>query len=129
MTEKMVLIAGRTAKQGTTLNAGKLKDEYIEVTSTGEMNSDDMARLGLQDGDRVRLRSPVGEVVVRCIGKAPADLPSGVIFIPYGPPSSQLMGSDTACTGMPISKNLEVEVEPLGAEPAATSPDDETAAA
>ena len=113
MAEILILIAGRTSKQGTTLNAGKLKAEYRDVTSTGEMNVEDMARLGLEDGDRVRLRSPAGEIVVHCTGKTSEELPPGVMFLPYGPPSSQLMGGDTACTGMPISKNLEVEVEPL----------------
>ena len=114
MPEIMTLIAGRTGKQGTALNAGKLKDEYREITSTGEMNLDDMARLGLNDGDRVRLRTETGEAVVRCKGRKPEDLPPGLIFIAYGPPSSRLMGSDTALSGMPLSKNLEVEVEPLG---------------
>lgn len=110
----MTLIAGRSMKQGQTLNAGKLKGEYGEVTSTGEMNAEDMARLGLSDGDRVRLRSEAGETVVRLMGRKPEDLPAGLIFLPYGPPSSQLMGSDTALSGMPLSKNIEVEVEPLG---------------
>jgi formylmethanofuran dehydrogenase subunit D len=36
-----------------------------------------------------------------------------MIFLPYGPSSSQLMASDTAGSGMPISKNFEVEVEVL----------------
>ena len=31
----------------------------------------------------------------------------------YGPLSSQLMAGDTAGSGMPISKNLDVEVEPV----------------
>ena len=118
MPEVMTLIAGRTSKQGTTLTAGKLKEAYREVTSTGEMNLDDMARLGLSDGDRVRLRTEAGETVIRCKGRKPEDLPEGLIFIAYGPPSSQLMDSDTALSGMPISKNLEVEVEPLAAEAA-----------
>ncbi len=109
----MTLIAGRTSKQGTALNAGKLKDEYLEITSTGEMNLDDMAPLGLKEGDRVRLRTEAGEAVIRCKGRKPEDLPPGLIFIAYGPPSSQLMGSDTALSGMPLPKNLEVEVEPL----------------
>ena len=115
MAETMTLIAGRTSKQGTSLNAGKLKDDYIAVTTTGEMNADDMARLGLADGDRVRLRTREGEIVVRCLGRKPDDLPAGMIFMAYGPPSSQLMGSDTALSGMPLSKNLEVEVELLPA--------------
>ncbi len=111
----MTLIAGRTSKQGTALAAGKLKEAYREVTSTGEMNQDDMARLGLKDGDQVRLSTATGETVVRCKGRKPEDLPAGMIFIAYGPPSSQLMDSDTALSGMPLSKNLEVVVEPLPA--------------
>jgi formylmethanofuran dehydrogenase subunit D len=114
MAETMTLIAGRTAKQGTSLNAGKLKPEYQDITSTVEMNSEDMARLGLADGDQVRLTTAEGSIVVRCKGRKPEDLPASLLFLAYGPPSGQLMGGDTALTGMPISKNLEVEVEPLG---------------
>ena len=113
MPEVMTLIAGRTAKQGTALNAGKLKEAYREITSTGEMNQDDMARLGLSDGDRVRLRTSVGETVIRCQGRKAEDLPEGLIFIAYGPPSSQLMGSDTGASGMPPSKSFEVELDPV----------------
>jgi len=113
MAETMTLIAGRSSKQGTSLNAGKLGDEYVEVTTTVEMNAADMARLGLKDGDRVRLRSVAGETVVRCKRRKAEDLPAGILFLAYGPSSSQLMTSDTAGTGMPLSKDLEVELEPL----------------
>lgn len=112
MAETMILIAGRSQKQGTSIHTGKFEQEYREATSTVEMNADDMARLGLKDGDAVRLRSAVGETVVYCKGRDSQDLPRGVLFIAYGPHSSDLMGSDTAGTGMPLSKNLEVEVEP-----------------
>ncbi|MGH8671535.1 MAG: molybdopterin dinucleotide binding domain-containing protein [Burkholderiales bacterium] len=115
MAEIMILIPGRTSKQGTSLNVGKLKPEYQDVTSTVEMNTDDMTRMGLKEGDKVRLRSEVGEIVVNCKGRKPGDLPSGVLFIPYGPPSSELMGGDTAGTGMPMSKNFSVEVEAVRA--------------
>lgn len=111
MTETMTLIAGRSTAQGTSLNAGKLEAEYLEVTSTVEMNVEDMERLGLKDGDEVHLRTSEGETLVRCKGRKAADLPPGILFMPYGPPSSRLMASDTAGTGMPISKNLEVEVD------------------
>ncbi len=116
MGEKMLLIAGRSTKQGVSLNVGKHSPEYQEVVTTLEMNPDDMARLGLKDGDRVRLRSKVGEVIVRCKARKPDDLPSGVAFLPFGPASTQLMGGDTAATGMPLSKNIEVEVEPVDIE-------------
>ena len=106
MAETMSLIAGRSSKQGVSLNTGKLEGEYVEVTTTVEMNVDDMARLGLKEGDNVRLRSDTGETIVRCKGRKAEDLPAGLLFIAYGPSSSQLMGSDTAGTGMPISKNF-----------------------
>jgi formylmethanofuran dehydrogenase subunit D len=111
VSEKLILIPGRSSKQGTSLNKGKLKDEYKEVTSTLEMNQDDMDRIGLVDGDEVHLKNETGETTVRCIGKKPEDLPAGTAFIPYGPPSSQLMASDTAGSGMPLSKHMEVEIE------------------
>ena len=111
MGETMTLIAGRTAKQGVAISVGKLKPAYQEITSTVEMNADDMARLGLKDGDEVELSTAVGKTVVTCAGRKPDDLPSGLLFLPYGPHSTPLMGSDTAGSGMPISKNLSVTVE------------------
>ena len=78
MAEKMILIPGRTSKQGTSLNKGKLKEEYLEVTSTLEMNKDDMDKMGLVDGDEVRLKNEIGETIVRCIAKKPEDLPAGL---------------------------------------------------
>ena len=107
----MLLIPGRTTKQGTSLNAGKLKEEYLAVTSTVEMNEDDMKSLALEKGDAVRLTSDEGEIVVTCAPKKAADLPSGILFMAYGPSSSELMGSDTAGSGMPLSKQIEVRVE------------------
>jgi formylmethanofuran dehydrogenase subunit D len=113
MPEIMTLIGGRSSRQGTSLCTGKLGAEYVEVSSTVEMNAEDMARLGLTDNDQVRLRCANGEVVVRCKGRTARDLPAGLLFIAYGPLSSRLMGSDTAGSGMPLSKNIEVEVEPV----------------
>ena len=114
MTEHMLLIPGRSNKQGTSLNKGKLKEEYQTVTSTIEMNQADMDRLGLAVGDQIRLTNHIGESIVTC-GKVRKieDLPSGMLFIPYGPSSSELMESETAGSGMPLSKHLEVMVEKI----------------
>ena len=49
-------------------------------------------------------------------------VPEGMIFVPYGPPTCQLMGGSTDGTGMPTSKGWEVEIEPVGgAKPEANS--------
>ena len=113
MSETMTLIGGRSSKQGTSLCAGKLGAEYLDVSSTLEMNAEDMARLGLKDNDRVRVRSATGEIIVRCKARAAKDLRSGLLFIAYGPLSSALMDGDTAGSGMPLSKNIDVEIEPV----------------
>ena len=113
MAENMILIPGRSNKQGISLNEGKLKEEYQKVTSTLEINEEDMSRLGLENGDRVRIFNEIGESIVVCKGRKATDLPSGLLFIAYGPSSSQLMDSDTAGSGMPLSKNLAVQLEKL----------------
>jgi formylmethanofuran dehydrogenase subunit D len=113
MPEMMTLIGGRTSKQGTALCASKFGPEYAEVSSTLEMNVEDMARLGLKNGSKVRVRTAEGEAVLKCKGRETKDLPKGLLFMAYGPLSSQLMAGETAASGMPISKNLDVEVEPI----------------
>ena len=122
MSETMLLVAGRTSDQGTTLNKGKLKPEYQAVTSTVEMGPEDMARLGIQEGDSLRLSNHVGETTVICRATKPGFLPSGMLFMAYGPASSQLMESDTAGSGMPLSKNLEVRVDRVAAPSPAAAP-------
>jgi formylmethanofuran dehydrogenase subunit D len=109
--ELFILIPGRTSRQGTTLNEGKLTKGYVEETSTLQMNPDDMARLGLKNGDRVRLRSEQGQVELPCLGAKAGELPSGLLFMAYGDLSSRLMGGDTHGTGMPNSKGIDVELE------------------
>jgi formylmethanofuran dehydrogenase subunit D len=113
MAEHMLLIPGRSSEQGTSLNKGKLKSEYQQVTSTVEMNELDMERMGLKEGDRIRLSNEVGSTDVTCTPRKAADLPAGLIFIAYGPASSELMESDTAGTGMPLSKHFLVALEKL----------------
>jgi formylmethanofuran dehydrogenase subunit D len=106
-----ILIPGRTSRQGTSLNEGKFSDDYVEETSTLLMNADDMARHGLKNGDRVRLRSEQGQVEIRCQAAKKDELPRGVLFLPYGDMSSRLMSGDTHGTGMPNSKGIDVELE------------------
>jgi formylmethanofuran dehydrogenase subunit D len=111
MVELFILIPGRTSRQGTTLNEGKLKADYVQETSTLLMSPEDMQRLGLAAGTRLRLRSEHGQVEVPCQPAKAGELPPGVLFIPYGDVSSQLMGGNTHGTGMPDSKGIDVELE------------------
>jgi formylmethanofuran dehydrogenase subunit D len=109
--ETFILIPGRTSRQGTTLNEGKFSAAYVEETSTVQINPDDMKRLGLKNGDRVRLRSEQGQIELPCQAAKAGELPAGVLFLPYGDMSSRLMAGDTHGTGMPNSKCFDVELE------------------
>jgi formylmethanofuran dehydrogenase subunit D len=102
--------AGRTTKQGQQVSSGKFLDDYKATVSTMIMHPDDMKEIGVPNGSTVRVRSLWGEETFKCVeGKTP----SGMIFIPYGPPTCRLMGQYTDGTGMPLSKGWEVEVELL----------------
>ena len=111
MVESFVLIPGRTSRQGTSLNVSKFSEEYLDETSSVQVSPEDMERLGLRDGDSVRLSSEQGEVELKCRAAKTGELPPGVLFMAYGEWSSQLMGGDTQGTGMPDSKGIDVTLE------------------
>jgi formylmethanofuran dehydrogenase subunit D len=107
---RFIMNAGRTTKQGQQINVGKDSPEYQAIVGTLNMNADDMKEAGITQGGNVLVRSEYGEVTFKCVeGK----VPSGMIFVPYGPPTCHLMGQYTDGTGMPTSKGWEVEIEPV----------------
>jgi len=107
--KRFVMNAGRTTKQGQQVNVGKEYPEYQAIVSTLTMHPDDMRAVGVVAGGTVRVSTPHGEALFRC---SEGKVPLGMIFVPYGPPTSRLMGGGTDGTGMPTSKGWEVEVEP-----------------
>jgi len=113
MSETFILIPGRTSKQGCGISEGKFKDDYQSEISTLQVAPEDMQRLGLDTGDKVRLTSQWGEIDVAVKAATGDELPEGLLFIPYGDLSSRLMGGDTHGSGMPTSKGLDVELELL----------------
>src|ERR1051325_3580207 len=111
MREIFILIPGRTSKQGTSMNETKLAGGYVDEINTLQMNADDMTRLKLKGGDKVRVRSETGVIELPGVAAKPGELPPGLLFLPYGDQSSRLMAGDTHGTGMPTSKGIDVEVE------------------
>ncbi len=116
MPETFILIPGRTSEQGCGISEGKYKDKYQREVNTLQVAPGDMERMGLADGDRVRLTGEEGQVVEVAITPAKKDeLPEGVLFIAYGDVSSRMMAGDTHGSGMPTSKGMEVTMEKLSA--------------
>lgn len=111
MPETFILIPGRTSEQGTTLNEGKYTDGYKTEIGTLQVAPQDIQRMGLKDGDLVRVWNSFGEVTVPIKASKGDELPPGLLFISYGDKSSRLMGLDTQGSGMPDSKGLDVWME------------------
>ncbi len=112
-----IMNAGRTTKQGRQINVGKEGAEYQALVTTLIMHPDDIKELGVEPGASLRVRSENGEGTFTCKehGGKDGKVPRGMIFVPYGPPTCQLMGQSTDGTGMPLSKGWEVEVEAIDA--------------
>ncbi len=114
MSNTFILIPGRTTDQGCGVSEGKFKDKYQDAVHALQVAPGDMIRLGLSEGDRVRLTGEEGQSVEVCITAAKKDeLPEGLLFIAYGEISSRLMTGDTHGSGMPTSKGMEVSLELL----------------
>jgi len=108
---KMLILTGRTIDQGCRKEIGKVSREYFEAVAICEMNEEDMKRLGVKDGDHVKVTTRFGSVVL--IAKSLKRIgSSGIAFIPYGLWANQVMGSETDGTGMPLLKGVPAEVEP-----------------
>ncbi|MEC8554508.1 MAG: molybdopterin dinucleotide binding domain-containing protein [Planctomycetota bacterium] len=107
----------RTAKQGVQVNVGKFGDDYQSLVTALSMHEEDMRELGVEGGQQVLVRTDHGEAEFVC---DKSKVPQGMAFVPYGPPTCQLMGGDTGGTGMPTSKGWEADVIALPAESSET---------
>ncbi len=104
---KIVLISGRTTKQGVTAEIGKTSDDYLQNVALIQLNPKALEELGIVDGDTVEVKTKYGSCVVKC---QKADVEENMGFMPYGPWANLLVGSDTQSTGMPDSKGVEADV-------------------
>lgn len=109
---EVTVVTGRTTEQGT-LVEDKFTPEYFESVSYGELNKDDFNSLGLVEGDRIRVKTKFGEVVLFARENMidETDIPTGMVFIPMGPYANQVVGPRTDGTGTPLYKGVKGTVE------------------
>jgi formylmethanofuran dehydrogenase subunit D len=108
-------VTGRTIDQGCGKEYGKLSEEYLNSVAICEMNPEDMKKLKLRDGDKVKVTTNFGSVVVKSKKSKRIRLP-GTVFIPYGPWANLVLASNTDGTGMPLLKGVQADVEPTDAD-------------
>lgn len=108
------LISGRTAYQGAYLEA-KTHKEYFDACSYCELNSGDLAKLGVSEGDYLLVTTEFGDVSV--FAKANDGNPDGLAFIPMGPWANAVLNPDTHGCGMPGFKGVPTQIEKTGDAP------------
>jgi len=108
MSVEVEIISGRTLDQGATVEE-KLTDEYFKAVNYCELSEDDFNALGLGEGDRVKVKTEFGEVVVFAVKNK--DLQKGMAFIPMGPYANMIIDPNTDGTGMPQFKGIKGTVE------------------
>ncbi len=107
---EVVLLTGRTRRQGVGLEAGKLSEIYFEATTQIRLDAKDIKKLKIEPGDTVEVTTEHGSIVLRAELAPRAS--EGIGFIPYGPWANCIIGGDTDSTGMPTMKGLKAKVTP-----------------
>ena len=112
---RVLIITGRTINQGCHKERGKLSKKYAESASICEMSEEDMRKLGIKDGDRIKITTKYGSIVLTARRSKKIQQP-GIVFIPYGPWANYVIDSSTEGTGMPLLKGLPAYIEPTAEE-------------
>ncbi len=107
---EVVLLTGRTRRQGVGLEAGKLSEIYHEATTQIRLDPTDLEKLQIEPGDTVEVTTENGSVVLRAELAPRAS--EGIGFIPYGPWANCIISGDTDSTGMPTMKGLKAKITP-----------------
>lgn len=106
---KFILNTGRTVPQGDSVE-NKGSDAYRAAASAGFINPVDMMLLGIENGERIRVTTPTGHVVLTA--RSAEGVKQGEIFVTTGPYANHIISSETHSTGMPDFKSQPVNVEP-----------------
>jgi len=112
---KVLLLTGRTLRQGQGKEYGKLSERYWKSVAICEIDPDDLKKLGLKENSPVKITTDYGSVVVRAVKSLRAPH-SGRVFVPYGPWASIIVNPKTHGTGMPSFKGVEARIEPASSE-------------
>ncbi len=108
---EVTLITGRTVAQGEAMETGKTLEKFSKACATVELDPEDMLKLGVKEGDTVKVETSAGSVVVKAVKSKDAPH-EGIAFMPMGPWANVVVGSGTDGTGMPPFKGIGAKVVP-----------------
>jgi len=120
---EVILLTGRTLRQGQGKEYGKLSERYWKSVAICEIDPEDLKKLGRKENNHVKITTDYGSVVVRAIKSMRAPH-AGRVFVPYGPWASVIVNPRTHGTGMPSLKGIQATIQPAAtAEKVLTLPE------
>ncbi len=92
---------------------GRYSEEYRKLSAQIILDKGDMARLGVNDGQNVRITNDISSVIVAA--KVSDDEPHpGLAFMTNSPWANQLVRDDNCDMGIPEFKGIVAKVAPSG---------------
>ena len=111
MEAKVIIVTFRDIFQYEAGKKSRYSDEYRQLSAQILLDKQDMAGLGIKDGQHVMVGNELGRIVAAA--KASEDDPHpGLAFMTNSPWSNQLVRDDVCETSIPGFKRIEAVVSP-----------------
>jgi formylmethanofuran dehydrogenase subunit D len=111
MDAKVIIVTFRDIFQYEAGKKSRYSDEYRQLSAQILLDKQDMAGLGVKDGQHVMVGNELGRIVATA--KASEDDPHpGLAFMTNSPWSNQLVRDDVCETSIPGFKRIEAVVSP-----------------
>jgi len=94
---------------------GRYSEDFRKASALVFLDKGDMQKLGIQEGELVKLENQVGSVVVTAKTSAEEPHP-GVAFMTNSPWANQLVADQVCQTSIPDFKRIKAKVSPSSEE-------------
>lgn len=91
------------------LERDRFGEEYKKLSAAISMSKNDLQKMGLKSGDRVKVSNNNGSIVVEA-KESKRDEPGGLAFMVNSPWSNSLVAGDTGGKGIPEFKNINAKI-------------------
>ena len=109
----VTVVTFRDIFQNEAEKKSRYSEDYRKLSAQITLDKQDMAGLGVKDGQNVLVKNDVGSVVV-AVKTSEEDPHPGLAFMVNSPWSNQLVRDDVCETNIPGFKGISAQVSPSG---------------
>lgn len=91
------------------LESDRWGDEYRKLSAAISIGKNDLKKMGLKPGDRVKISNHEASIVVE-VKETKREEPGGVAFMVNSPWSNALVSGDTGGNGIPDFKDIKARI-------------------